>query len=161
MVLVTQGGGQISPVGIVLIVGFVIILIWAVRHDKKMAKQFEVDFKKGMDGKVAGSRGDFFLMTDNKLVVKYVQAKGCWCEVFPLENVSYIMTAHDGDIGWGLSLYDVNKKLIKGEKFIYGRKKAMKADARFFTKGEDIELRDFLLGYLPKAKPVKKYFKEV
>lgn len=162
MILLTQEAGQIQPMGWVLIIGFVLVLILAVCYDKKKAKKLNEELDAELANKIAGTCGNFTVTTDNKLVTRFGAGAGSGYCFFSLDEVAYIMLCRDDTTrSWVLGLYGEDKKLIKGEKFNSNKKKAAKERAQFFVKGEDIELRDFVHQYVPGAKLVGKYFKEL
>lgn len=162
MITLAQETGKIQPMGYVLIVGFAIILIWGLIHDRKKAGQFKGEIDKMFQDKIAGTCGNYIITTDNRLVEKFDLGIGSGYSMFSLADVAYIMTYRDSTVKtWKLALYDSNKKRIKGQKFDSRKKKASKTGADFITKGEDIELRDFIHSYVPQAKLVGLGFKEI
>lgn len=163
MLLLTQETAQIQPVGIVLIVGFAIILIFGFIYDRKKAGKFNGEIDRMTEGKVAGSLGNFTITTDNNLIVRFDAGTGSGYSIFPLAGVAYIMTAHDNTANsWILALYDADRKPVKGEKYDSRKKRPAREKAYFFTKKEEgMEYRDLIHNYAPQAKLVGKYFKDI
>lgn len=164
MMFLTQETGTIQPVGIVLIVGFVIILILCVRHDKKKSKQLGEETDKKFDGKIADGDSENFITTDRELVMRFAYGITSGYNVFKLNAIAYVMTAWDlTSRQWVFALYDENKKCIQGQQFISTKKNPVNTKAYVFTKTkeESIDMWELIHSHVPNAKHVGLGFKEI
>ncbi len=148
-------------VGILLVIGFVAIMVWAVKHDKEKAKQFEEEFEKQFAEKRVYGNEKIFITPDNELVVCYAANGVKGYKIFKLENVKYIMSCWDYTAKcWRIGLYEENKKLLKGEDHNSGTKPLRKAEAHFANRSEDVEFLEMIMKFVPNAELVGLYFKE-
>lgn len=159
--IVLTESAKIQPMGWALIIGFSVVLIWAILYDKKKSKQFDnkVD-KMFADKKVCGNDA-LFITSDNELVNRYSWAGVSGYSLYKLDSVKYIISCWDSAANqWYLGLYNEKKKRIVGEAHSSGKKKVRKAKAGFFGDSENVELIEMILKYAPNAELVGMGFKE-
>ncbi len=161
MMILTQSTGAITPVGWVLIIGFLVILIWGIFYDRKKAKNYSGEIDKSFEGKVADGNDVLFVTTDGELVSRFSSEGLSGYEVYKLDDIAYVMSAWDSSAGrWQLGIYDSRKKSVKGLRYSSRKTKPAKARGIFFVSEEPIEMREFVLKHAPKAVLVGKYFGE-
>lgn len=161
MMILTQSTGAITPVGWVLIIGFVIVFIWGMFYDRKKAKNYSWKIDKSFEGKVADGNDVLFVTTDGELVSRFLSEGLRGYEVYKLDDIAYVMNAWDSSAGvWQLGIYDSRKKSVKGLRYSSGKSTPAKAGGIFFFAEEPIEMREFVLKHAPKAVLVGKYFRQ-
>lgn len=159
--VVLTEGAKMSPIGWVLIIGLIVVIVWAVWYDKKRSGKFDEEIDKLFaDNKVYGN-DTIFITKDNELVVRYHYQAVSGYKIFKLEDVKYIMSCWDHSSKcWILNLYNEKKKAVVGEDHKSTKRKPLKATAHFSTRNENVEFIEMLLQFAPTAQLVGMYFKE-
>lgn len=159
-VILTESA-KIQPVGWVLIIGFVVVLVWAILYDKKKSKQFDDNVDEMFaDKKVYGNEVTF-ITSDNELVNRYSWAGVSGYTLYKLDSVKYIISCWDPAAKqWYTGLYNEKKKCIVGEEHSSGKKRVRKSKAGFFGDSENVEYLEMLLKFAPNAELVGMGFKE-
>lgn len=159
--VVLAEGAKIQPIGWVLIIGFLVIIVWAVWYDKKRSGKFDEEVDKLFaDKKVYGNEA-VFITKDNELVVRNHSMGVSGYKIFKMEDVKYIMSCWDYQSkSWHLNLYNEKKKVVVGEEHKSAKKKPLKAKAYFSTRNENVEFIEMLLQFAPTAQLVGMGFKE-
>ncbi len=152
---------KIQPMGWVLIIGFVVVLVWAILYDKKKSKQFDDNVDKMFaDKKVYGNEATF-ITSDNELVNRYSWAGVSGYTLYKLDSVKYIISCWDSAAKqWYIGLYNEKKKRVVGEAHSSGKKSVRKSKAGFFENSENVEFIEMLLKFAPNAELVGMGFKE-
>uniref|UniRef100_UPI004056B6E5 hypothetical protein n=1 Tax=Acetatifactor sp. TaxID=1872090 RepID=UPI004056B6E5 len=167
MILLAQEEAAITPVGWVLIIGFLAVLIFGLIYDKKKAKKFDEELDKKFDGQMEDGNRGLFVTPDRELVSRYSVGNYSGYETFKLDAIKYVMVAYDNTRGcrfWVVGLYDENKKIIKGKRYLSTKKKPSNARAYFthFPTEKDAEfLWEFVHKHVPEAQRVEKFFKDL
>ncbi len=154
-------GAKIQPIGWILIIGFAVLIVYLAIYDKKNAKRFDEEFEKKFQDKKVFGNDKIFITTGNELIVRERVNGASGYRILKLDDVKFIMSTWDFTTKmWHLGLYNENRKLVKGERYHSGKKGANKTDAHFSFNGEDVELIEMLVKYIPKAQLVGREFKE-
>ncbi len=161
MILLSGEAQQLTPAGIAWIVVFAVIIGAAVIYDRKKAKKFSGSMEEQFAGRIMEESGNIFVTTDKELVAKSTAPTYVDYEIFSLENVAYVMAHKDKTAYgmWALSLYDSNKKIIKGVKIRSTKKKPQKTNAYILTNNRPDEAVELVLKYVPNAQLVGLGFK--
>lgn len=159
--VVLTEGAKIQPIGWVLIIGFLVIIVWAVWYDKKRSGKFDEEVDKLFaDKKVYGNEA-VFITKDNELVVRNHSMGVSGYKIFKMEDVKYIMSCWDYQAkSWSLNLYNEKKKVVVGEDHKSSKKNPLKAKAYFNSRNENVEFIEMLLQFAPTAQLVGMGFKE-
>ncbi len=152
-----------NPVGIILIVGFAAILVWAVMKDKKQSGQFKEEILKRYDGKKLAGNDVTFITNEGELVMLGNLRGAAICDSYKLDNVAYVMTCYDRTPrSWVFALYDANKKVIYGQQFASSKKQPTKKRAYVFTDENSVNyMWELVHSQVPSAKRVGMYFKDI
>lgn len=159
--VVLTEGAKMPLIGWVLIIGLIVVIVWAIWYDKKRSGKFDEEIDKLFaDNKVYGN-DTIFITKDNELVVRYHYQAVSGYKIFKLEDVKYIMSCWDHSSKcWILNLYNEKKKAVVGEDHKSTKRKPLKATAHFSTRNENVEFIEMLLQFAPTAQLVGMYFKE-
>ena len=159
--VVLTESAKMPLIGWVLIIGFLVVMVWAVWYDKKKSGKFDEEIDKLFaDNKVYGN-DTIFITKDNELVVRYHYQAVSGYKIFKLEDVKYIMSCWDHSSKcWILNLYNEKKKAVVGEDHKSTKRKPLKATAHFSTRNENVEFIEMLFKFVPNAELVGMYFKE-
>ena len=148
ILLAAQESGQIGPVGIALIVGFIVILIICAIYDKKNKEKFNKNAFENFKDKVIDSGYGYHITNERQILFI---SSGMY-ELFNLDEIAMLVYIWDHNRrGYSYSLRDVNGKLVKGSRFNFGRKNAVKANlAGVAASEEDIKgMYEFFRKYVP------------
>ncbi len=148
-------------VGIILVVGLIAVIVWAVMYDKKRAGQFDAQTDKLFEGKKAYGNESIFITIDNELVIRYHSAGVSGYKIYKPTEVKYVMSCWNPvDKIWNIGLYNEKKKLVVGEDHKSTKKNPLKAKAYFQGNSENVEFVEMLLKFAPEAQLVGMSFKE-
>lgn len=160
--VVLTESAKIHPIGWVLIIGFLVVMVWAVWYDKKKSGKFNEEIDKLFaDNKVYGNEV-MFITKDNELVIRYHIMGVSGYKIFKLDDVKYMMSYWNFQTkSWHQTLYNEKKKVVVGEEHKSAKKKPLKAKA-YFQDGhtEDVEFIEMILKFVPNAEVVGMGFKE-
>lgn len=148
-------------IGIIVAIGIVAFIVWAIMFDKKRSALFDEETDQLFaDKKVYGDE-KIFITSENELVIRYHSAGVSGYKIFKLANVKYIMSCWDfSSKCWRINLYDEKKKVIVGEEHKSAKKKPLKAKAYFQDRSEDVEFVEMLVKFIPNAELVGMGYKE-
>lgn len=152
---------KMSPIGWVLIIGLIVVIVWAIWYDKKRSGKFDEEIDKLFADKKVYGNDTIFITKDNELVIRYHYQAVSGYKIFKLEGIKYILSFWNPvDKIWCVGLYNEKKKNIVGEDHKSAKRKPLKAKAYFRTKSEDVEFIEMLVKFIPDAELAGMSFKE-
>lgn len=154
MNLLSQSAKTIPPIGIALIVGFIVILVFGIMHDRKKKQRFIKNTAERFEGKVTAKfvskSCECFVTNEDEIVIK--TNGGSEYVVCDIEEIVYAyagwnMTAKM----WEFLLLGENKKSVKGQRFRSTKRKSDKERMGVFCKSheEAAELCQFAINNIP------------
>ena len=111
-----------TPTGMALIIGFIILLIICLYIDKNTSKKFSNEIKEKYPAKA--SFGNAYVTEKGELLYYYPSGTISGYKKWNLEDVGYISTYRGS-----FSLLDHNKKTMRGEYLSPSKKKFLKEKA--------------------------------
>lgn len=139
MILSVKAAQAIPPQGIVLIIAFAIIIIWAMIHDKKKKDGFMSDIQKKYKDKILEQAYNGFVTSDGEFFLEHNAGTVGGYKVFKLSDVGYVFSGRDmATRSWCFCILDSNKKAMKGE-YLFSSKKVplVEKNAVNFFVGQD------------------------
>lgn len=126
-----------SPIGIALIVGFIIILVFCIMIDKKGNEKFRIMIEETYP--LVESFGSFYVTNNGEVLHELVSGTVLGYKKWNISDIAYI-AAHRGQF----SFLDKDKKAMRGEYLTPSKKKFLKEKAYTSFNLEMSQVNDFV-----------------